>query len=118
MGRLAHFEQSSMSPKQRATHAHLGEGKIILHVHNPEEEPSKPEEIAITTADWYKIMDATYWKKEETIKAGEGAGNLLEAETHIGYVILRFKKGRKTGEEEVSLFSLRHADARLRRRHR
>ncbi len=38
--------------------------------------------------------------------------------TNIGFVDLLFKKGRKTAEEEVSVLSLQHVDARMRRRHR
>ncbi len=116
---LVTLDTVNIGPKQRVNHAHIRDDSIALHWHKPGAEPKKAEGITISKEDWLGIMNSVYWKREETLEAqGAEGNNLVGAVTHVGFVGFRFKKGRKTVEEEVSVLSLQHVDARMRRRHR
>lgn len=115
----ADFDMANVGPRQRVNHAHIAGEVIALHSHDPEEEPAKPEGIVISKADWLRMMDAVYWKREEALEAEGGENtNLVGVETHVGYVDLKFKRGKRTVQEEVSVLSLQQVDSRMRRRRR
>ncbi len=110
---------ANVSPRQRVNHAHLFGDAIALHWHAADKEPERFEGVSLSHTDWKRIMDKVYWKEEGSVETEPSeADNLIGADVHVGYVVLRFKKGRKTAEEEVSVSSLRQVDARLRTRNR
>ncbi len=117
---VATFDMVNVNPKQKANHAHITGDTITLHWHDLESEPEEGGGgIVFSREDWMKIMTAVYWKKEEIVETSGSEGtNLVNAEVHPGYVIFRYKRGKKKVEEEVSVLSLRQVDGRLRKRHR
>lgn len=117
---LAILDKTNIGPEQRVNHAHIHNDTIVLHWHELETEPEEENGITLSREDWLRIMTSVYWKREETIEAEASSGNnLASAETHIGYVVFRYRSDRKrTADEEVALLSLQQVDARLRKRHR
>ncbi len=117
--KLAVLDTVNIGPKQRVTHAHIRGDIIKLHWHNPESEPEKEKGVGLSKEDWLKMMNSVYWKREETIEAEASEGtNLISVDVRVGFVNLKFRKGRKAAEEEVSVQSLQQVDALMRRRHR
>jgi hypothetical protein len=117
--RVAVFDMVNVNTRQRINHAHIMDDVITLHWHEPDFEPEGSEGVSISKEDWMKIMTSVYWKKNETLEfSGSEATNLMAADVNVGYVVLRFRQGKKTAEEEVSVLSLRQVDGRLRKRHR
>ncbi|MFQ5838692.1 MAG: hypothetical protein ACE5HJ_07905 [Thermoplasmata archaeon] len=116
---VALFDMVNAGTRQRVNHAHIMDDAITLHWHNLEAEPEEEEGITLSTEDWVRIMTPVYWKREETIEAKESEGvNLISAEVRVGYVVFRYRQGKKKVEEEISVLSLRQVDGRLRKRHR
>lgn len=109
----------SVGPHQKVRHAHIFDDAVVLHWHTEDKEPERFEGISVSREDWSRIMDSVYWKKEESLEAQQSeTDNLIGADVHVGYVVFRYKKGRKATEEEVSVPSLQQIDARQRKRNR
>ena len=109
----------NIGPHQKVNHAHVFEDVIVLHWHASGNEPERGEGVTVSRDDWMNVMNLVYWKKEENLEAPPSDdNNLIGADVRIGYVVFRYKKGRKVTEEEVSVQSLQQVDARLRKRNR
>ncbi len=109
----------NIGPHQKVNHAHIFEDAVVLHWHASDQEPERGEGVSLSRNDWMNLMNLVYWKKEESLEAPPSDdNNLIGADVHVGYVVFRYKKGRKTVEEEVSIQSLQQVDARLRKRSR
>ncbi len=117
--KIVTFDMANVGPRQRVTHAHIAERTVALHWHEVGDEPDGPDGVILAKADWLRMMDAVYWKREEAVEPLDGEGaNLVGMETHIGYVDLAYTKGKRKAQEEVSVLSLQQVDARMRRRRR
>ncbi len=116
---IVELSDDSLSPQQKVRHAHIFDDAVLLHWHTEGKEPERFEGISVSREDWGRIMDSVYWKREESLEAQQSeTDNLISAEVHTGYVVLRYKKGKKATEEEVSVPSLQQIDARQRKRNR
>lgn len=118
-GRVVPFFSANIGPHQRVNHAHIEEDLIVLHWHKPDAEPEGGPGVEVSRGMWSRLMDAVYWKREETLEPAEGeGGNVVALDAHVGFAVFHFKRGRQQAEEEVAVPSLQQADARLRRRNR
>lgn len=113
--RVAVFNLTEVSGDQRMTHAHIRGDLIHFHVHDPEKEPKSPEALVVSKWDLWRVMDINYWKKEASLNLDPSdETNAEAADVGLRAATFRWKKGKQTKEDEVSFFSLRQVDARLR----
>lgn len=115
--RVVVFDLTNTPPKQRVGHAHIREDLIALHWHPVKKEPGGPEGATLSRTDFIQIMTVNYRKQAGTLEFDALPGTTVtSADVGLGSVVFRFQLGKKEGQEEVSVLSLRQLDSRLRRR--